>query len=58
MVKHEQIIKSYQDGLSLKDVAIKFGYKSPNSIRNILLKHKIPTRTRAGFRPKFNESYF
>lgn len=58
MGKHEDIIKCYQDGLSLKDVAIKFGYGSPNTIRNILLKYKIPTRTKAGFKPKFNEDYF
>ncbi|MGL4762720.1 MAG: LAGLIDADG family homing endonuclease [Sarcina sp.] len=54
----EKIVDLYKAGLSLKDVAIYFGYKSPNTIKNILIKHKISRRTKAGYKKPFNEEFF
>lgn len=54
----KQIIKAYNKGLSLARVAEKFGYKSPNTIKNILIKNNIQIRTRAGYKKPFNENYF
>lgn len=56
--KHKKIIELYKKGLSLQQVANQIGYKSPNTIKNILLKYNIEIRSKAGYKKPFNESYF
>ncbi|MGL4847912.1 MAG: LAGLIDADG family homing endonuclease [Clostridium sp.] len=54
----KEIIELYKRGLSLSQVAQKTGYKSPNTIRNILKKYNIETRGKSGYKEPFNEDFF
>lgn len=54
----EKAINLYKSGLSLKNVAERLGYKSSNSIKNILIKHGIERRSTAGYKEPFNEDFF
>lgn len=58
MACDEEIVKLYKKGLSLKDVAKETKYKSPNTIKKILLKNNIKIRSRAGFKKLFFEDFF
>lgn len=44
----KSIIETYLSGKSLQETAILHGFKSLNSARNVLLKHKISIRSTAG----------
>lgn len=53
----DTIIKMYQKGLSLK--AISDIYECcPNTIKKKLLQNGVRMRSRAGFKPEWNENYF
>ena len=54
----ERIIELYNQGLSLQKVANFVGYKSANSVKNILIKYGIQTRGTAGFKEPFKENFF
>ncbi|MGL4451344.1 MAG: LAGLIDADG family homing endonuclease [Sarcina sp.] len=58
IILEEKIIEAYKKGLSLKDVAKNFGYRSPNTIKNILIKYNIERRSTAGYKESFNEDFF
>lgn len=52
------IINLYMGGLSLRKVADLSGYKSQNSVKNILIKNGVKIRGKSGFKKPFNESFF
>ena len=54
----ERIIELYNQGLSLKKVANFVGYKSANSVKNILIKYGIQRRGTAEFKEPFKENFF
>ena len=54
----ERIIELYNQGLSLQKVANFVGYKSANSVKNILIKYGIQRRGTAGFKEPFKENFF
>ena len=54
----ERIIELYNQGLSLQKVANFVGYKSANSVKNILIKYGIQRRGTAGFKAPFKENFF
>lgn len=54
----QAIIGLYQSGLSLAEITKHVSYKSPNSIKKILLTEGIQLRSKAGYRKPFNEDYF
>ena len=58
MINNEIIIDMYNKGLSMNKIASLVGYKSQNSVKNILIKNNIKIRSKAGFKPEFNENFF
>lgn len=48
----------YEQGLSLKDVATRLGYKSENTVRNAFKRNGIPIRSTAGFNNSVNHNTF
>lgn len=56
--KEKEIVDLYESGLSLARITEYVDYKSPNTIKKILINNGIQLRTRAGFKRPFNESFF
>lgn len=48
----------YQSGISLREVAKRFGYKSENSISKIFKNNGLEVRTKAGIVDTLNHNYF
>ena len=58
MINNKIIIDMYNKGMSMSKIASLVGYKSQNSVKNILIKNNIKIRSKAGFKPEFNENFF
>ena len=50
--------KLYDEGLSLREVARRLGYKSENTIGNAFRAHSIPIRSKAGVGDTLNHNFF